>query len=56
MTPEGEGKLVINDFQDCYEMCLESLDGALCLVAFMVSWCYQFKLYMLLVDALLERI
>jgi hypothetical protein len=56
MTPDGEGKLVVNACQDCYDMRFESLDGALCLVASMIARWYQFKLYLLLADLLLERI
>jgi hypothetical protein len=56
MAPEGEGKFVVNACQDCNEVCLESLDGALCLTLFVVSRWYQFKLYLLQADVLLERL
>ena len=49
MTPEGEGKLVVNACQDRFEIRFESLDGAFRLVASLVAWWYQFKLYLLLV-------
>ncbi len=56
MAPEGEGKLVGNTCQDCNEMRLEGLDGMLCLIMFVVSRWYQFKLILLLADVLLERV
>jgi hypothetical protein len=56
MTPEGKGKLVVNACQDRNEMRFEILDGALRLVVSMIARWYQFKLYLLLADVLLERI
>ena len=56
MAPEGEGKLVVNACQDCNEMRLEGLDGALCLILFVVSGWYQLELNFLLADVLLERL
>ncbi len=56
MALEGEGKLVVDACQDCNEMRFAGLDGALCLVASMIVWWHQLKLYLLLADVLLERI
>jgi len=56
MTPEGEGKLVVDACQDCNEMRFESLDGALRLVLSVVSRWHKLKLDFLFADILLERI
>ncbi len=56
MAPEGEGKLVMEACQDCDEMRFEGLNGALRLVAPMIAQWHQLKLYLLLVDVLLECI
>jgi hypothetical protein len=56
MAPEGEGKLVVDACQDRDEMLFEGLNGALCLVASVIAWWHQLKLYLLLADVLLECI